>query len=167
MDNKQRAKLFKALENFTSTDKTRPMLHHVYVKGVDRIEATDGHKLIQVNVKGGHGLAPGFYDGKKALALLKADVEPQPVPGEPHWEWPDFNRVIPAVREGVGALWIDISPALLADCCEGIRGALDALDAPKQGMKVRPGENEMEPIRFDAKTWDESEITAVLMPMRV
>lgn len=170
MDLKQTAKLFKALENFTSDDKTRPMLHHVYVSGPTRIEATDGHKLIRLDVPKGHGLLAGFYDTKKAAAMAKADMEPTPITVTDSWTWPEFDRVIPRIDdERKVAAFAGFNARYVAECMDGIQGALAPFDysTKSPAVKFRMGEGEMDPLRMDADAHGDATAVVVLMPMRV
>lgn len=175
MELKEWAKVFRGLQNFTSGDKTPLMLNHVYVASDTRIEATDGHKLIRLDVKAPHGWAPGFYEPKQAIALLKAGVQPQPVARETVkqncWEWPNTDAVIPAIREGEdakGAPVVGLCLAYLAEIGEGLAAILGVWGYSKSsGAKVRVGETETDPVRFDADAYGEVSAVVVLMPMRL
>lgn len=171
MDKKQTAKMFKALENFTSDDKTtRLMLTHVFVPGPTRIEATDGHKLIRLDVKNGHGLATGFYDPKKAVAMAKADMDPLPVTPEASWTWPDFDPIIPNIDdERKAAPMAGFNARYVVECMEGIQGALSPFDysTKSPAVKFRMGKTEMDALRLDADAHGDATAVVVLMPMRV
>lgn len=170
MDRKQTAKMFKALENFTSPDKTRLILNHVYVPTPTRIEATDGHKLIRLDVPKGHGLLAGFYDPKKAAATAKADLEPTPISTQESWTWPDFDLVIPKIeKDRKAAPLAGFNARYMVECMEGIQGALAPFDYSTKSHAVifRMGENEMSPLRMDADAHGDATAVVVLMPMRV
>jgi hypothetical protein len=170
MNTKDTAKLFKALENFTSDDKTRPMLAHVFVPGPNRIEATDGHKLIRLEVKAGHGLATGFYDPKKAAATAKADMLPAPITQDASWLWPATDQVIPKVEnDRKGAVLAGFNARYMAECMEGICGALApwGFSSKSPSVTFRMGEDAMSPLRMDADAYGEATAVVVLMPMRV
>lgn len=176
MEAKEWAKVFRGLENFTSDDKTRLMLNHVHVPDERHIEATDGHKLIRVETKAPHGLAPGFYEPKQTIALCKAGLAPQPVAqatvAANGWTYPDFSIVIPKLpeegEEVKVAPMVGLSLAYLAEIGEGMAAVLGPWGVGKSlGAKVRFGESELSPIRFDAQAHDEASAVVVLMPMRV
>lgn len=164
METKELARIFKAVASHASKDVTRRHLTRVAVTTDRRLEATDGHRAIRVDTDPPHGLAVGLYDPKRALALLKAGIMPQPIEALPS-DWPLFDRVIPAVRtQGAAAPRLGIHPSYIAAAAEA---AAEAAGLEKgAGIWMQAGEHALDPVRLDA-TGPGASAVAIVMPMRL
>lgn len=163
MTNKELARIIKAVGANASKDDMRQNLQRIHAPDANTLEATDGAALIRVTLPGeGHGLAPGFYEPKRALALLKADVVPQPEFGV---LWPNVDAVIP--HEGMaceltshGALF---NPELFARVLDSVHVLVEC--KPPTPVRMAFGAP-LDPVRLDAKSTDGVTVVAVIMPMR-
>lgn len=163
-------KLFKGMEHFTSDDKSRPYLHHVYIPDRSRAEATDGHMAVRFlqHDECGHGLEPGFYLPKDALARLAADILPTPTKPLTAYDWPNFDLVFPTVpypTEDTLVEYTYLSAKFLARVMDG----LALLMAPwnsDPAVKTRTPPDATGPTRFEVGELKMVSVTAVLMPRR-
>lgn len=163
METKELARIFKAVADNVSDDKSRNGLTHVFAKDASTLEATDGHALIRVSFPvDGHGLTPGFYEPKQSVALLKASVLPQPVALD--YQWPQTDQVIPRIgndceltSDGIG-----FNPALLARVLDSAAKIANDKILTRSRFTFT---DEHSPARIDIETIY-IRVTAVVMPMR-
>lgn len=164
MDNKRLAQIFKALNSHVSTDETRYNLCHVYADNETVLVATDGHRLLEVTIPSGHGLARGFYDSRASLARLRANVAPEPTQVDALF--PDYRQAIPRIDDdasAVAAARVALNPEYLADACQ----ALAIVQGKSKVPRIRwtmPSE-EISPVVMTAKG-DDASALVVLMPLR-
>lgn len=165
MDSKKLTAIFKGLDTFTSTDKTRPHLMHVRAVSDTRLEATDGHRLAVVTVEGGHGLTVGSYDAGDVIKRLAAGVAPA---NGREFAWPDTQAVIDdAAREATEAVAdaVHVNPLLLAEVAKGLAVACGVPKIAAPGVKMKFGADALSPVRFDL-SHDGVTALALLMPVR-
>lgn len=162
MTHRELAKIIKAVGANASKDDRRN-LQHIHVRDAHTLEATDGAALLRVTLPGqGHGLALGFYDPKRALALLKADVLPQPELGV---LWPNTDAVIP--REDtpceISSHGVLFRPELFARVLDSVHALVEC--KPPTPVRLAFGDP-LAPVRLDARSADGVVVVAVVMPMR-
>lgn len=195
--------VFKVLGSAASDDVTRKNLNHVYVRrvcevegvvtgsDVARLEATDGHALIRVEVPLSFlhgdqlGLREGFYAHKRAAALLAVGAEASPEigtddDGKELYTWPKTDQVVPkktdawtfdgSDRQGTTAQ--HYNPTLLADTLAAVGRIAAALSGDKRAIptRIQLGDGPIAPCRIDVRVvchgGGMADITAVVMPMR-
>lgn len=165
MQLKHLGKLLSGVGYFVSQDTTRQMLCHAFVPNETTVEAADGHKLIRVTVPKGHGLAAGYYDVNRSLALCKAEVIPSPVIPAESWQWPQLDLVIPPrveAGEGVPGMLLDMR--YVVETVTGMRHAL-APFGHDNGVRVQFPGDVRSAVRFDAVAeGGMASAVAVLMP---
>lgn len=164
METKELVRIFKAVADNVSDDRTRGGLTHVFAKDARVLEATDGHALIRVTLPGdGHGLAPGYYEPKQATALLKAGVVPQPVALD--YQWPSTDQVIPSLENEceLGPNGIGFNPALLSRVLDSVARVANDKTLTRCRFLFTDANS---PARIDVETIY-VRVTAVVMPMRV
>ncbi len=189
--------VFKVLGGVASDDAARANLNHVYVRrvcevegvvvgsDVARLEATDGHALIRVDVPLSFlhgdqlGLREGFYAHKRAAARLAVGAEASPEIDE-EYRWPTTDQAIPkktnawtfdgSDRQGTTAQHCD--PVLLADTLAAVGKIAAALSGDKRAVptRIQLGDGPIAPCRIDVRVFCHgggmADITAVVMPMR-
>jgi len=188
--------VFKVLGGVASTDDTRKNLNHVHVRrvcevegvvvgsDVARLEATDGHALVRVEVplsflQGDQlGLREGFYAHKRAAALLAVGAEASPEIDE-EYLWPATDQVIPSKLVPDADATVPAhrtaqhyNPVLLADTLAAVGKIAAALSGDKRAIptRIQLGDDELAPCRIDVRVFCHgggmADITAVVMPMR-
>lgn len=189
--------IFKVLGGVASDDATRVNLNHVHVKricevpgvvvgnDVVRLEATDGHALVRVDVPlgwlhaGEVALPDGFYAHKHAAALLSVGADAAPV-ADCEYRWPAMDQVIPGrlvpgADETVPAHRTaqHYNPALLADTLAAVGKIAAALSGDRKAIptRIQLGDGELTPCRIDVRVACAggpglAEIVGVVMPMR-
>lgn len=161
METKEIARIFKAVADNASSDTTRA-IGRVYARNAHTFEATDGHALIRVTLSGdGHGLPSGFYDPKRTLVLLKADV--MPAPETASYLWPQTDQVIPSLESEceLTSNGIGFNAVLLSRVLDSV--------ARITGADVRTRlvfTDHLSPARIDAEG-NGIRVLAVVMPMRI
>lgn len=163
MENKRLAQIFKALDSHVSTDETRYNLCHVYADSETVLVATDGHRLLEVTIPAGHGLARGFYDSRASLARLKANVAPELAPLDERF--PDYRQVIPRIDDGaelVASSRIALNPEYLADACKALSIVQGKGKMPS--IKWTMPSDRLAPVRLDV-AGDDASAVAVVMPV--
>lgn len=166
MDSKRLSTIFKALSTHVSRDQTREALMHVHARDAFTLEATDGHRLLSVRAPAGHGLTPGLYDAKDAIARFKANVPAQLATLAK--SYPDVPQVLAGYERdddaaSTTARMVAANPSYVGDLAYAVdtirgRGSI----AP---MELRWPTNPMAPIRVNARC-DDAEIVGLVMPMR-
>lgn len=165
MDTKRLISILRGAADFASDDNvTRRHLTHLHVPTANRIEATDGHRLVRIDCETPHGLPVGYVDPKAALARVKANAPVELVPDDA--KYPDFDNVL----AGTDAVAdkpepIGINPILLADVAGALANVIGAGAKVSRACKVNV-RGKLDPIRFDAASSDGVRAVALLMPMR-
>lgn len=163
-------KMFKGLDCFVGDDKTRPHLCHAFIPNRASAEATDGHmavRFVHYSDKG-HGLEPGYYLPKQALAQLAADMVPTPTKLAATYQWPNLDMVMPKMPLPPDALLVEdmlLGAKLLARVMDGIALLLAPWSSDPSVKVWTPGDRH-DPVRFDAGEPQVATVTAVLMPRR-
>lgn len=163
-------KLFKGLDCFVSDDKTRPSLCHAFLPNRAQAEATDGHmavRFVHYSDKG-HGLEPGYYLPRQALAQLAADMLPTPAQQSTTYQWPSLDMVVPAVPYPEHENLIEntfVGVKLVGRIMDGIAYLLAPWDSDPSVRTWTPTDD-LSPVRFDAGEAGVATVTAVLMPRR-
>lgn len=189
--------VFKVLGGMASDDATRANLTHVHVRrvcevegvavGTDvaRLEATDGHALVRVDVPlgwlhaAGIALPDGFYQAKHASALLSVGADAAPVT-DCEYLWPATDQVIPGrLVPGAGEMVPahrtvqSYNPVLLADTLAAVGKVAAALSGDKRAIQTRVqlGDGPIAPCRIDVRVACAggpglADIVGVVMPMR-
>lgn len=194
--------VFKVLGSAASDDVTRKNLNHVYVRrvcevegvvvgsDVARLEATDGHALIRVDIPLSFlhgdqlGLREGFYAHKRAAALLAVGAEASPEidtddDGRELYTWPKTDQVIPGKLVPGAEATVPAhrtvqhyNPVLLADTLAAVGKIAAALSGDKRAVptRIQLGDDKFTPCRIDVRVvchgGGMADITAVVMPMR-
>lgn len=164
MESKRLAQIFKALDSHVSTDETRHNLCHVYADSETVLVATDGHRLLEVTIPAGHGLARGFYDSRKSLARLRANVAPEPAQVDALF--PDYRQAIPRIDDDcalVAASRVALNPEYLADACQSLALVQGKTKLPR--MRWTMPSEEISPVVMSAQG-DDASALVVLMPIR-
>jgi hypothetical protein len=189
--------LFKVLGGVASDDETRANLNHVHVRriceipgvvvgnDVVRMEATDGHALVRVDIPlgwlraGEVALPDGFYQAKHAAALLSVGADAVPV-ADCEYRWPATDQVIPGRIVPGAALQVPAhrtaqhyNSALLADTLAAVGKIAAALSGDKRAIptRIQLGDGELAPCRIDVRVACAggpglADIVGVAMPMR-
>lgn len=183
MSNKHRAlsAVFRALGAHTSDDAARAApQHHVRAYAVDaghvRLEATDGHALVRVDVPAGwfdaDTPAPdGYYRGKAAATLLSVGSAPITNPdASPDWYWPRTDQVIPHETVAPGAA-CGFNPVLLGGVLDTIHKIAIAFGGHKlDPVRVQLGQASVDPARLSRTVYADAgpvTIIGVVMPMHL
>ena len=199
------AAVLRALAGHTSTDKTRPHLQHVCIRQVPvhcprcaedrgvaipaacphgaapvvRLEATDGHALIRVDVPrvvlDAIGAPPtGIYATTASAARLAAGVAPEPLPDDVASvsAWPRTDQVIPHETMAPGASCA-FSPVLLGGVLDTIAKLAAAFGGRRDDpARIQFGQASVDPARITRAVCVDGtdatvSITAVVMPMKL
>jgi hypothetical protein len=163
-------KMFKGLDCFVGTDKTRAQLTHAFIPNRASAEATDGHCAVRfINYSdNGHGLEPGYYLPRQALAQLAADQMPTPIKRPDAWTWPTLDMVVPSVPYPADESLIEhtlLGAKLVGRIMDGIALLLSPWNSDP-AVKVWTPTDEHSPVRYDAGESQVAAVTAVLMPRR-
>ena len=174
--------VFRALDAHTSDDAARPApLHHVRAYAVDaghvRLEATDGHALVRVDVPAGFfddddvPAPDGYYKGKAAATLLSVGSAPITNPdASPEWYWPRTDQVVPHETMAPGA-----ACAFNASLLSGVLDTIHKIGIAFGGSKLDPvrvqfGQASVDPARLSRTVYADAGpvvIVGVVMPMRL
>jgi hypothetical protein len=184
------AAVLRALAGHTSTDKTRPHLQHVCIRQIPaacphgaapvvRLEVTDGHALIRVDVPrvvlDAIGAPPtGIYATTASAARLAAGVAPEPLPDDVASvsAWPRTDQVIPHETMAPGASCA-FSPVLLGGVLDTIAKLAAAFGGRRDDpARIQFGQASVDPARITRAVCVDGtdatvSITAVVMPMKL
>lgn len=166
------AGIFKACAGFASDDETRYNLAFVRVThlsgrvhasspdpdgGVVRFEATDGHKLVRIDVDRAAFLdavpAPGFYDGAKSAKTTALGASP--VVGDMHGAtFPDVTPVFNcSINADSSADMLAANPAYLALCAKTHADLYKALTGADDAAILMTSHGEHSPVVMRSPTF--------------